>query len=90
MKQTVDNVSKTWQLQDAKNQFSRVVNNAVEQGPQIVTKRGKEVVVVLAYDEYCELKGPQQSVWEFFRNSPLVGAGLDLSRDQSMGREVDL
>jgi len=37
-----------WPLQDAKNKFSEVVNNAVHRGPQIITRRGVQTVVVLS------------------------------------------
>jgi antitoxin Phd len=82
--------NKVWQLQDAKNRFSEVVNKALDEGPQIVTRRGKEVVVVLSSDEYAELKKSQPSLVEFFRQSPLVGVELDLERDQSLPRAFDL
>ncbi|OGO19618.1 MAG: hypothetical protein A2Z14_19590 [Chloroflexi bacterium RBG_16_48_8] len=36
-----------WQLQEAKNNFSEVVNKALSDGPQIITRRGKKVVVIL-------------------------------------------
>ncbi len=79
-----------WQLQEAKNRFSQVVNNALEEGPQIITRRGKEVVVVISSDEFSELKKSQPSLLEFFRQSPLVGIELDLERDRSLPREFDL
>ena len=41
-----------WQLQDAKSKFSEVVEKAIHEGTQIVTKRGKKTVVVMPYDEY--------------------------------------
>lgn len=47
-----------WQLQDAKNRFSAVVDAALSGEPQHVTRRGRPAVVVLAEDEYerlCEL-----------------------------------
>lgn len=73
-----------WQLQDAKNRFSEVVNRALDEGPQIITHRGKEVVVIISYDEFVELRQSQTSLVEFFRQSPLVGIELDLERDQSI------
>jgi antitoxin Phd len=79
-----------WQLQDAKNRFSEVVDRALSEGPQRVTRRGKEVVVILASDQYAELKKSQPSLVEFFRQSPLVGVELDLERDRSLPREFDL
>jgi len=44
-------MDKTWQLHDAKNKFSEVVDCAITQGAQIVTRRGKKVVVILAFEE---------------------------------------
>jgi prevent-host-death family protein len=44
-----------WQLQDAKNHFSKVVQNARTQGPQIVTLRGERAAVVLSAQDYDAL-----------------------------------
>ena len=80
----------TWQLQEAKNRFSEVVNKAVNEGPQTVTRRGEPVVMVLSKEDYQKLVKSKTSLLEFFRQSPLVGVDLDLSRDQSLPREIDL
>ncbi len=45
-----------WRLKDAKNQFSKVVEAAIHGEPQHVTRRGREVVVVVAADEYMRLE----------------------------------
>ncbi len=37
-------MSKNWQLQEAKNKFSQVVDCACNEGPQIVTRHGKETL----------------------------------------------
>lgn len=79
-----------WQLQEAKNRFSEVVNRAISEGPQTVTRHGEEVVVVLSKAEYNRLKKSKTSLVEFFRQSPLVGIDLDLERDQSLPRDIDL
>jgi prevent-host-death family protein len=50
-----------WQLQDAKQQFGRVVDAARETGPQIVTRHGREVAVLLSIEEYRRLRGTDQS-----------------------------
>ena len=78
---------RTWQLQEAKNKLSRVVDNAVNSGPQIITKRGEEVVIVLSYAEYKKMIASRGSLSAFFRDSPLAGVDLDLARDQSKVRE---
>ncbi len=80
----------TWQLQEAKNRFSEVVNKALAEGPQRVTRHGEEIVVILSKADYNRLLKSQTSLLEFFRQSPLVGVELDLERDQSLPRKVDL
>jgi antitoxin Phd len=77
----------TWQLQEAKNKFSRVVENALNSGPQIITRRGVEVAIVLSYVEYQRMLASRQRLSEFFRESPLVGVELDLTRDTSDARD---
>ena len=65
---------KTWPLQDAKNQFSHLVELALTEGPQTVTRHGEPVAVVVAADEYKRVTRPKESVLEFFR--PLQGSGV--------------
>ena len=77
----------TWQLQEAKNRFSRVVENALNDGPQIITKRGVEVAIVLSYAEYQKMLATRQRLSHFFRESPLAGLDLDLTRDTSGARD---
>lgn len=78
-----------WQLQDAKNRFSELVNRALSAGPQVVTRRGKEVIVVLSQDDYQALQARQSTLVEFFRESPLFGVDLELEREASLPREVE-
>ncbi|MBV7332880.1 type II toxin-antitoxin system Phd/YefM family antitoxin [Chloroflexi bacterium TSY] len=78
----------TWQLQDAKNKFSQVIDNASSFGAQIITKRGVEVAVVLSYADYRKLKVEREKLSDFFRNSPLVGVDIDLERDTSDIRDA--
>lgn len=80
----------TWSLQDAKNRFSEVVELALHKGPQRVTRRGKDAVVVLSAADYRKIHQPQNSLTEFFRKSPLHGVKLDLKRSRDTGRKVDL
>ena len=79
-----------WQLQDAKSRFSEMVERALEQGAQIVTRRGKKTVVVLPYDEFERLTKHNQGLAQFFMDSPLPGSGLDISRDKSTPRDIGI
>ena len=45
----------SWKLQDAKAKFSQVVENALKMGPQYVTRRGKDAVVILSVKEYQKI-----------------------------------
>lgn len=79
---------KKWQLQDAKNRFSEVVKKARKDGPQIVTRRGTETVVVISIEEYRHLTRPKTNLVSFFRNSPLYDSEIDFSRNKDLPREV--
>jgi len=81
-------MSRVWQLQEAKNKFSEVVEEALTHGPQLITKRGIEAVIVLSYAEYRTLILNRKKLSAFFRESPLVDAELDLTRDNSRPRDT--
>ncbi len=76
-------MSNIWQLQEAKNKFSEVVEAALNDGPQVITKRGADTAIVISYTEYRKLTLTQKKLSDFFRESPLVGIELDLDRDTS-------
>lgn len=78
-----------WQLQAAKQHFSELVERARRDGPQVVTKHGKEAVVVVSVEEYRRLRGGGPSLVEFIRSAPDFGA-LELERAQDRGRDVEL
>jgi prevent-host-death family protein len=80
-------MKRTWQLQEAKNKLSQVVDDALKDGPQIITRRGVEVVIVIAYEQFQKMTASDQKLSDFFRNSPLAGGDLDLTRDKSVIRE---
>lgn len=80
-------------MQTAKARFSEVLRLAHTEGPQIVTKQGKEDVIILPVEQYRKLTARSRrstSLVEFFARSPLAEAGLDLERERDLGREIDL
>lgn len=79
-----------WQLQEAKNKFSKIVEKARHEGPQIVTKHGKESVVVLSVEDFRKIVKPKFDLLRFMQNSPLAGISLDIKRDESLSREIEL
>jgi antitoxin Phd len=76
-------MARVWQIQEAKNKFSEVVNEAIKHGPQIITKRGVETVIVLSYAQYRKVMLNQKKLSDFFRESPLAKVDLYLKRDKS-------
>ena len=76
-----------WQLQEAKNKLSELVNEAETEGPQIITRHGEQVAVVLSIEEYSRLVKPKTNLLEFFQTSPLAEVGLNLARDRSFDRD---
>ena len=79
-----------WALQDAKNRFSELVDTAAREGPQTITRRGKDTAVLMSVDQFQNLTSSGDSLVDFLRGSPLKGVDLDVSRDHDTGREVAL
>jgi prevent-host-death family protein len=79
-----------WQVQEAKNRLSELLDEARRHGPQVVTRRGVDTAVVLSIEDYKRLVGPQGSLVDFFRQSPLVGVELELERRPDLARDVEL
>lgn len=78
-----------WQLQSAKQKFSEVVDRAISEGPQVVTRRGRAVVVVLAVDAYRRLSEGGHDFKRFLRQAPDFEL-LELERSAETGRRVEL
>jgi prevent-host-death family protein len=78
-----------WQLQEAKQRFSEVVRHARADGPQLVTKHGKDVAVVVSIEEFRRLTEDLPSFKEFLLAAPDLDA-LDLVRSREQARVVEL
>jgi len=85
-----------WQLQAAKTHLSEVLQKAASSGPQEITVHGKPKAVVLSIEDYQKLTAPKgkkakpQSFVEFLRASPFYGLDLEIERDRSGPRDIDL
>ena len=78
-----------WQLADAKNRFTELVNRALAEGPQRVRRRG-DTVVVVAQRDYDKLSGKRSAFKAFLMGKGASLEGLDLTRDRSPMRDVKL
>ena len=77
----------TWKLQDAKARFSEVVDRALHDGPQVVTRHGENTVVIVAYREFVEAE-PTQDFKDFLMSIPRVG--LDIRPSRRRPRRTEL
>lgn len=79
-----------WELEDARNQLSQVVEKALSEGAQEITVHGREAVTVIATRELRALRRQPSSLAAFFQTSLLATEGLELpARDQDMGRGIE-
>lgn len=79
-----------WQLQEAKQRFSELVKRAQRDGPQVVTRHGDAVVVVMDINEYRHLAEPKPSFKEFLLSGPKFDVDLEIERPLEYPREIDL
>jgi prevent-host-death family protein len=79
----------TWQLQEAKSRFSEVVALTLTEGPQMVTRRGEEAVVILSADDYRRLSGQTPQLMDCLLNAPR-GDALLFDRSAEVIRDLAL
>jgi antitoxin Phd len=80
-------MKRVWQLQEAKNQLSRVIDQAMTDGAQTITRHGRPVVVVVAAQAYQRLQ-PRRRTVEVLRSCPV--SNLELARIQDVPEDVTL
>ena len=86
-------VQQAWQVQTAKARFSEVFHLARTKGPQLITRQGKDGVVMMPVEQFDLLVARSRqpkSLVQFFRQSPLVGLELDFERDRDTGRDIEI
>jgi prevent-host-death family protein len=80
-----------WQLQEAKNKLSELIDRVLAEGPQVITRHGVEVVVVMPFSEFRKLTTPAQRLGDFFTASPLRAGDVQIERDPDIVlRDIDL
>lgn len=69
-------MSGTWQVQEAKSHFSELMDRALRNGPQVITRHGKPVVKVVAVDAQAsgaESTDEKPDWLDFLLNAPKSG-----------------
>jgi prevent-host-death family protein len=80
-------VNSVWQLQDAKNRLSEVVDRALSHGAQTITRRGKPVAVLISAEEYERAK-PRRKIVDILRECP--APGLEIKKLKDRPRDLEL
>lgn len=82
--------TQNWTVAEAKAKFSEVMERAMSDGPQTITRNGHEAVVMVGAEEWRRKTKRVGTLVEFFANSPLRGSGLKLRRIKDRPRKIDL
>jgi prevent-host-death family protein len=77
-----------WQVQDAKQRFSELLRTAHAEGPQVVTRHGEEIAVVIDIADYRHLRGDIAEFKDYLRSGPDFD-DLDLTRTAERPRSSD-
>ena len=80
----------TWTVAEAKAKFSEMLQKAETEGPQKITRRGEEAVVVVSKKEWERKTKRKGTLLEFFRNSPLWGSGIEIPPREKSSWKIEL
>jgi prevent-host-death family protein len=70
----------TWPLTEAKARFGELIDCALADGPQVITRRGRPVAVVVSAGTWQKKSERSGNLAEFFAASPLRGAKIRIER----------
>jgi prevent-host-death family protein len=79
-----------WTVAEAKAKFSEIIDRAMSEGPQTITRRGRTAAVVVGAEEWQRKTKRTGNLAEFFAGSPLRGSGLKVRRPKARARKIRL
>jgi prevent-host-death family protein len=79
-----------WSVAEAKAHLSELLEHAIHNGPQAITRRGEEIAVVVSIDEWRRKANRSGSLAEFLAASPLRDSDLQVDRVDTPARDVAL
>jgi prevent-host-death family protein len=79
-----------WSVADAKARLSEVIDQAIANGPQTITRRGRATVIVVSTAEWERRNRQRGSLVEFFARSPLREFGITIESFRDKPRDIDL
>lgn len=82
--------SPNWTVAEAKAKFSEIIDRALSEGPQTITKRGRTTAIVVGAEEWERKTKRAGNLAEFFAGSPLRESGLMVRRRKTQPRKINL
>jgi prevent-host-death family protein len=79
-----------WSVAQAKARFSELIESALNEGPQVITRNGVETAIVVSIEEWEKKTKRKGTLAEFFANSPLRNSGLSTERTKDRSRPIKL
>jgi prevent-host-death family protein len=79
-----------WTVAEAKARFSKIIDRAISEGPQTITRRGRTAAIVVGAEEWQRKTQRAGNLAEFFAGSPLPGSKMKLRRSKSRPRKISL
>jgi prevent-host-death family protein len=79
-----------WTVAEAKAKFSEVLDRALSDGPQTITRNGKTTVIIVSAEEWARRAKGEGTFADFFANSPLRDSGLEIERLKEIATPPDL
>ncbi len=79
-----------WQIQDAKQRFSEMIRAVTSEGPQVITRHGEDVAVVVDIGEYRRLTRSSLDLAGILLGGPkLDDDTADVFAEVGAGRKAD-
>jgi prevent-host-death family protein len=79
-----------WPVAEAKAHFSEMIDTALAEGPQVVTRKGRRTVVVVPVEQWERRAKRNGTLADFFAASPLRGSRLNIERGMDVPRDTGL
>lgn len=78
-----------WPVATAKAKFSELIDTVEREGPQVISKHGREIAVVVPIDEWRRKTRRSGTLAEFLARSPLRESDLSIERVRLGARDVE-
>lgn len=88
----MNTLAPSWKLQDAKAKFSQLVDKALKEEPQYVTRHGRNAVVVISVEDYENMLVDKPDFKDFLLGIPKLSEDESqyFERQKDYPRDIEL